>query len=109
MAGKLLANPPVFVDNYTEAQKISEQLKQPMILIFSADWCKYCIKLKKDITQNIDKFENTTIAIVDIEKYPKVARKYKVTNIPRSIFFDKEGRKIKDTTGYSNIDNFTGK
>jgi len=100
LGGITNAKPPVFLDDYNQAVKISKELNQPLILLFSADWCVYCIKLKKDISNNIDKFEDTTICIVDIDKNPELAKKYKVRSIPRTLVFNKEKRLMQDYKGY---------
>ena len=100
LGGITNAKPPIFLDDYNQAVKISKELNQPLILLFSADWCVYCIKLKKDISNNIDKFEDTTICIVDIDKNPELAKKYKVRSIPRTLVFNKEKRLMQDYKGY---------
>ena len=101
-----MAKPPAFLDNYKDATKLSEELKQEMILIFSADWCGYCKKLKKDITTNIELFEDNIICIIDIDKFPELAKNYNVKSIPKSIFFDKNNKKTREVLGYSNIEKF---
>lgn len=106
MGNSLYAKPPVFLHNYKEAVEICKDLKQPMILIFSAEWCGPCKKLKQDITKYSDKFKDTTIVILDITKNAKLAKEYQVKSIPKSIFFDKEGNKTKEIMGYSNIEKF---
>lgn len=98
--GMTYAKPPVFLDNYNESVQVSKQLNQPLILIFSADWCVYCKKLKKDISDNLDRFEDTTICIVDINENPELAKKYKVRSIPRTLVFNKEKRLTQDYKGY---------
>ena len=101
-----MAKPPAFVDNYKDATQLSEDLKQEMVLIFSAEWCVYCKKLKKDITMNIKLFEDNVICIIDIDKFPELAKQYNVKSIPKSIFFDKNNKKVREVLGYSNIEKF---
>ena len=100
LGGIANAKPPIFLEDYNQAIKISKELNQPLILLFSADWCVYCVKLKKDISDNVDQFENTTICIVNIDKNPELAKKYKVRSIPRTLVFNKEKRLMKDYKGY---------
>ena len=100
LGGITNAKPPIFSEDYNQAVKISKELNQPLILLFSADWCVYCVKLKKDISDNVDQFENTTICIVNIDKNPELAKKYKVRSIPRTLVFNKEKRLMKDYKGY---------
>ena len=103
MGNILYAKPPIFIKNYNEAVKVSQEFNQPLILIFSADWCAYCVRLKKDISKNLDKFDDTTICIIDIDDQPEIAKKYNATKIPKSIFFDKQGKKIREITGYFDV------
>lgn len=100
-----MAKPPIFIDSYEEAKTISQTFDQPMIVIFSAEWCQYCLKLKQDITKNIDHFENTTICILDISSNDKLAKDFKVKKIPKIILFDKKGNVIKEIVGYTDIKN----
>ena len=100
LAGSSDAKPPIFSDDYNQAIKISKELNQPLILLFSADWCIYCVKLKKDISDNMDKFEDTTICIVDIDKNKNLSKKYGVRSIPKTLVIDRKGNKIKEFKGY---------
>lgn len=105
LTNKCDAKPPIFLDNFNDAKIVSKDLKQPIILVLSADWCQYCQKLKKDITNNIDKFNDITICIIDIDKYPEIAREFKAKKIPKTIIFDSKGNKLKEIKGYTNIEN----
>lgn len=98
--GIINAKPPVFLNNYNESVKVSKELNQPLILIFSADWCRYCVQLKKDISNHVDQFPNTTICIVDIDTNKNVSKKYRVKKIPKTIVFNRQGKKIKEFDGY---------
>jgi len=100
----LYAKPPIFMDNYTEALKVSKDFNQPIILIFSADWCIYCTKLHKDISNRLDKFQDTTICIIDIDKNREISKKYKVKTIPKTIVFDSNQKIISEINGYFNVD-----
>jgi thioredoxin-related protein len=105
LINKCDAKPPIFLDNFNDAKVVSKDLKQPIILLLSADWCQYCNKLKKEITNNLDKFNDTTICIVDIEKYPDIAKEFKARKIPKTIVFDSKGNKLKEIKGYTDIEN----
>jgi len=100
LGGIANAKPPIFLEDYNQAIKISKELNQPLILLFSADWCVYCVKLKKDISNNMGRFEDTTICIVDIDKDKNLSKKYGVRSIPRTLVFDNKGNKIKEFKGY---------
>lgn len=105
IGNSLYAKPPIFLDNYNDTIKISENLNHPIILIFSADWCHYCIKLKNDISRSNSLFQDTTICILDIDdpKNNDIVKKYNVHKIPKTIFFDANKKIIKQIEGYFHI------
>jgi thioredoxin-related protein len=107
-ASSLHAKPPIFLDNHQEAVEVSKKFKQRLLLIFSADWCSYCVKLKNDISKNMDIFEDTTICTVDIDKNPSIAKKYGVKKIPKTVIFDSTGKQIKEITGYFDVKTLGG-
>lgn len=94
----LYANPPIFTDSLDDAKKISNDLKMPIITIVSADWCHYCVKLEKSISENLDVFDNYIIVKLDFDQNKEYVEKYKIKKIPTVIYKDKK------YVGVSNID-----
>lgn len=105
LSSQAMAGPPIFVDSYEQSQKISTDLDMDVLIIFSADWCKYCDKLKKDISNNLDLFNDQIIYIADYDANSKLVKAFKVKRLPQS-FRIKKNVAIKKLTGYQDINKY---
>ena len=77
---------------------------QKKLIIFSADWCKYCQYLKKDLSSfDLSEYE---VEIVDVDKKNELSKKYKIQSLPTSIILynDVEKSRMKgyEKNKYSN-------
>ena len=107
IGGTAYAKPPVFMNNYESAKKVSNDLGMDILLVFSADWCKYCKMLKKDLSSNVskDELQDLIICTIDVDKNAKMKREYSVSSIPDSVFLSKN--KIKSRRkGYNDLGNY---
>lgn len=81
-----LSDDTVITKTLEDAISMSENDNKPVLVIFSAEWCKPCRKLKQDI--NIGKYnkelDNKIICFVDIENRPDLKKEYKVDSLPDS-------------------------
>ena len=66
IGGTALAKPPVFMTNYESAKRVSNDLGMDILLVFSADWCKYCKMLKKDLSASVSEDELKDLIICTI-------------------------------------------
>jgi thioredoxin 1 len=82
------------IDNYEE---VISSKNQNIILIFSADWCKYCNKLKGDIG-NLD-FGGYDHHIIDVDLNPDLKKQYSVKSLPTSILI-KNNKEVSRKSGY---------
>ena len=87
------------LDSLGEAQELCEVTHKPLLLIFGADYCKYCHKLQEDISNSklspaIDEY---IICYIDIQKHNDLKTQYGVSIIPdsRIIKSNKETDSIK--------------
>lgn len=80
------ANPPIFTDSIENAQKISTDLKIPIFVIVSADWCLYCNKLDNQISDNLETFDNIIIVKLDYDKDIEFVKKNNIKKIPTIIY-----------------------
>lgn len=55
LSNQTYGKPPIFTNEYATAQTMSKDLKLDIIIVFGAEWCKYCKILKKDLTINQQK------------------------------------------------------
>lgn len=85
-----------------EAQQLSKSSKKPMLLIFGADYCSYCVILKDNILQEDYKelMEPFIVCYVDVEEHPNLKDKYSVSIIPHSKIIYSDGS-VRSMEGYS--------
>ena len=73
------------------------------LIIFSADWCKYCLIAKNDINTDkalseiIKKYE---VIIVDFDNDKDMVKGYEIKNIPTFIIIENK-QEIKRQIGYN--------
>lgn len=97
----------VYIENSLEdAVLLSQDTGQPVLVVFSADWCKYCNIMKKDIEQNLSDFDSYIICYIDNEKREDLVKEYRVKTIP-DYFILKNNIEIKRKVGYKNYSNLT--
>lgn len=91
------AEQPIFTQDYESAM----QSNQNVLLIFGADWCGNCVKLKNDMYSiNLDDY---VICTIDADENKSLARKYKVRSYPTSIVI-KNGNELARKIGYKKVD-----
>lgn len=93
-------------DSLEDAVIISQNTKQPILVVFTADWCKFCNVMKKDIHNNMQDFDNYIICYVDTEKRLDLTKEYQVKTIP-DYFVLKDNIETKRKVGYSNYMNLS--
>jgi len=100
-ADTAICKPPIFLDGPEDAIILAEDLKIDLLLVFSADWCVACDKLKNDIHQDLSMLENTVVCYIDIEKRPDFAKEFGVKRIPDCVVY-RSKKEIKRRVGYKN-------
>jgi thioredoxin 1 len=75
------------------------------LLMFSADWCKYCQKAKADLLEKQDSVQEWNLDIVDIEQERELARQFALKSLPTFIVLDDDGREMRRLVGYHGFDN----
>ena len=89
----------ILYDDYEKCKELSKIHNMNMIVIFGADWCVYCNKLKSDL-KNISNLDKYIICIIDTEKNKSLAREWKVRNLPTSVAMDTKQKVISQIVGY---------
>jgi hypothetical protein len=95
----LIAEDAVFIDSLEDAVSFAEDQDKELLVVFSADWCKNCIVMKKDIKSNLNWMENKVICYVDIDTRTDLREQYKVRLIP-DYFILKNKIESKRRIGY---------
>ncbi len=76
--------------NLTEDNFEHEVLKsdQPVLVDFWADWCAPCHRIAPVIEELAHEFDGTaTIAKLNVDEEPELARRYGIRSIPSLLFF----------------------
>lgn len=61
-----------------------------VLVEFRADWCGYCKEFEKDLPNLVKAKDYVTVVQIDIDKYPGVAREFKVNATP-TLYLYKNG------------------
>ncbi len=80
------------------------QLGKPVILDFSAEWCKPCKMLSAQVFDNgkySELTEQFTILKIDIDQWPSLAKQYGVSGIPDVRLLDSEGVERAKFVGFA--------
>lgn len=96
------AAPPVYMNDLNDALALSESSKTDLLVIFSADWCYHCKRLKEDIQKQESVLDDYIVCFVDKDKNPELVKEYRVRSIPDYMLL-RNKVEIKRKAGYDNI------
>lgn len=97
----------IYIENSLEdAVILSQQTGQPVFVIFTADWCKYCAIMKQDMDKNLSDFDSYIICYVNMDKRVDLTKEYQVKTIP-DYFILQKNIETKRKVGYSTYSNLT--
>ena len=104
-----------FIENFEQAQKEAEALKQPIFALFTgSDWCPWCVKLHNEVleTKEFKKFADDNLVLFEadfprtkdqpssVKKQNKeLSAKYGVEGFPTVLLLDAAGKQLGQT-GY---------
>jgi len=94
---------PILWDDLPSALKYADQSSQVCVVIFGADWCPYCIKMKNKLLKNHKLLDKIIICYIDTDEYPELAKSYNAKTLPKTIYY-KNGIKSKTIIGYHDIE-----
>lgn len=92
------------VNTLEDAIALSESSNMPVLVVFSAEWCRYCSILKNDIDKGeySKELDNHIVCFVDIDKRPDLKKEYEVISIPDSRILKKR-IETKKIIGYDKV------
>lgn len=70
------------------------------LLVFGADWCPSCVRLKTAIEKDPDLVAGFVVLMIDTDKEPEIAKAYGVKNIPVLIVLE-PGGVLRRKVGFS--------
>jgi len=100
------ANDTFILNSIEETKRLSKLTNKPALIIFGADYCKFCNNLKEDILNNelSPIIDNYIICYIDIKSSPELKTEYDISMIPDSRMFI-DNKEISRIKGY-NIKNY---
>jgi thiol-disulfide isomerase/thioredoxin len=99
------AENPVYSDNLLDSIALSESSKKDVLVIFTADWCKYCSIMKNDLKKDESLLEDKIICLIDFDTNHDLVKMYNVKTIP-DYFILKNKVETKRKVGYTGKSNF---
>lgn len=86
IGGRAYGENPYFVNNLGDAIALSESSNKPILVIFGAEWCRYCKVLIDDLNNedSMEALQNFIICSIDIDKDKTISKEFKVRNLPDS-------------------------
>ena len=90
--------------SYAKGLELAKSQNKPVFLYFHADWCTYCVRLKKTTFKDktiLTYLKNNFISIaVDTDKNQELATQWKVKGLPTMWFLKSNNSKINSIPGY---------
>jgi thioredoxin-related protein len=94
---------------YAEGMATAQAQKRPVLIKFSAEWCKWCERMDVEVFVDdpvIQALQGYTCIKVDVDKRPDVAMAYSVRSLPRVIVINTHQEIVGDWLGYQRPDRF---
>lgn len=84
-----------------DALALSESTKQPVVLVFGAKWCPYCVELKNDINNGdfSKELDDKIVCYIDIDKHKDLKKEYRIQTLPDTRFLVSKVE-VSQLTGY---------
>ena len=95
--------------NYADALQKSKELNKKIFIIYTADWCKYCQKMKNETlsqAQVIEQLKDYIFLEIDTDKDRSGVKKFGIDGMPSFVVTNYEEEKIKATKGFMDADSF---
>ncbi len=96
--------PKVPWQSYHGALATGKGESKPILLHFTADWCGWCKKMKRETYADMKVAsylqKNFATGWVDTEQYRALAKKYGVNSLPTLWFLDSDGISLTRIDGY---------
>lgn len=115
-AAEQTASPPakrdsgvVWSQSYDVGTKVAAMEKSPVLLLFTASWCRWCQKLEREVLVEpkvVSELRKFICVKLDVDKNHDVAMAYGVVSMPRIIVINTQGEIIGDWLGYHDAGEF---
>lgn len=99
----------VVAETYKEALQKSEELKRPILVFYTADWCGFCKKMKSETLTNpkvIEGMKKYIFVSINTDKDRSGIGKFGVTGLPSYVITNHNEDKLKVGSGYVDPEKF---
>lgn len=99
----------VTAETYAEALQKSQELNRPVLVIYTANWCGYCKKMKSETLSNdkvVHAMKSYVLVYVNTDKDRSGIGKFGVTGLPSFVITNFKEDKIKMKSGFMNAESF---
>lgn len=100
---------PLVAATYAEAIELAKKHDKQVLVLFSAEWCGWCTKMKDEVLTKPEikeEIKNYIFVVVDCDKDKAAARKFGVGVIPANLVTDAKELKVKFKAGYMSSDDY---
>ncbi len=107
---KQILNDQVVAETYQEALKKSGELGKPVFVFFTADWCGYCHKMKKDTMPKDEVKEvlkNYIVVYINADRDRDSVKKMGVESLPFFLITNYKEDSLKTAKGFMDAKTFT--
>lgn len=93
----------ILYDEYEKSINLAKIHKRKLVMVFGADWCPYCVKLKKAV-KTISPFDKYIVCFLNTDNKANktLVNKFKPRGLPTSIIIDSNLKEITRKIGYRN-------
>jgi|688.fasta_scaffold17139_7 thiol:disulfide interchange protein len=95
--------------SYSDAISTARDLKKQILVIYTADWCAYCKRMKSETLSNKkvkDAMKNYVVVYVDTDKDRSGVGKFSITGLPSYVVTNSNEAKIKTASGFMDANAF---
>lgn len=94
---------------YKDALQMSVKENKPVLIVFTATWCKWCAKMKQEVFPDpavAALMKNYVLVYVDVDQNKDVVKKFGVKNLPAFVIADSKGQSLKTGEKYMSAGEF---
>jgi len=95
--------------SYEVVTNVATMEKSPVLLFFTASWCRWCEKLEREVLVEpkvVSELRKFVCVKLDVDENHDVAMAYGVVSMPRIIIVNTQGEIIGDWLGYHDVGEF---